>query len=160
MSINSDTAIEVERKVRDKCGDRCAVCGQGADVQVVPLGRQPPSESDLICLCGLCRDKAAGGAYSEEQLDEALKSPWVERIESELSAMTSDSSTKVEVVVAIDCDDATIGDVEEFVKTAIAGFCWQRNFGPTEIGKGHHNDEHQTRDRRSDRPANRHEAAS
>ena len=74
---------EIEREVLVECGHRCAVCGTPSPLELAHIipwckSREHKAEN-LICLCPTCHTLADKEKWSEKQLREYKRNPWVNR---------------------------------------------------------------------------------
>ncbi len=114
---------EVKRAVRTESGDRCAVCGSGADLEFATIRPWHESEDvsgeNLICLCANCHSGAQEQNWGEKTLREYKDKPWIARRYERSRADVSKVRVTVHIEVA---EHETAVDVAEFVRAAIAGF--------------------------------------
>ena len=65
---------QTRRKVKDRAGDKCQVCGRfGKDIHHINKDRSNNNLSNLILLCPTCHDEADRGHPSQQRLKELAK---------------------------------------------------------------------------------------
>lgn len=125
MSHRPEIPVEVKRQVRTECGDRCAVCGCGAGLEIAHISAWSESgdnsPENLIYLCAGCHARADREKWGENHLRKYKDKPWVAR---QFERKVAQRGRKLKVVFYLEgeCDVDDISNVREFVRSAIAGF--------------------------------------
>ena len=83
MTNRPSIPVEIRREVLVESGHRCAVCGEPLPLElahIVPWRKIKEHTSDnLICLCANCHERADKEKWTQKDLHEYKKKPWVMR---------------------------------------------------------------------------------